>query len=258
MFAEIDGKGCEMVQTRATDEYEQRLLDDVEEHGWHLIAVGDDPRGPSFVYSVGFFDTLGHPELILFGFDSIETMGGIINGIGALIKEGNQFKNGSRTDLLLENYPCRFRDVPKEVYPDYLGYAMWYYRPEGFPAIQCFWPDRAGLFPWEPGCDASTRLRQPILVHLRGWRFYEPKEQAVFTTRHVREGTLPILRVARYSDGDWQFLCGTPFDPEDALIVRLESIVEINPRIDELADLPEGWCAVRESPSSPWVRSPLD
>lgn len=244
-----------MVQTRATDEDEQQLLDDVAEHGWHLIAVAADESGPAFVYSVGFFHTLGHPEVILFGLDSIQAMGQIVNSIGDLIREGHRFEDGTETDRLLEGYACRFRQVPNDVYPDYLGYAMWFYRPDAFPAVQCFWPDRAGLFPWEPGCAASTRERQPILAHRRGWRFIEPPNQAVFTTRPVLDEALPILRVVHDGAGDWQFLCGTTTDVEDGRLASLQSIVELSPGIDDLADLPAGWCAERDAAGSAWVRS---
>lgn len=203
-----------MVQIRATDDDERQILEDIAKRGWHLIAINDDPRGSALAYSIGLYHTLGHPEVILFGLNSVQTMGQIVNDIGYLIRQGHRFEDGAETDELLEGYSCRFRQVPVDVYPEYFGYAMWFYRPDPFPAVQCFWPDRAGHFPWEAGCAASTRERQPILAHRRGWRFFEPQNQAVFTTRPVLDDGLPILRVVHDADGDWQFLCGDDDRPQ--------------------------------------------
>lgn len=247
-----------MVQTQANDDYERKLLDDVRDHGWHLLMVEADANCPGFVYSVGLYQTLHHPEVILFGLNPTKMMGVIINDIGRLIREGRRFENECESDELLEGYSCTFRTVPVAVYPDYLGFAMWYYRPASFPAVQCFWPDRNGRYPWQSDCNAGVRSRQPILFQRIGWRFYEPKEQAVLTTRFVLDDGLPILRVVHDHDGDWQFLCGSLVETRDAKVVCLESIVEMSPGISELADLPLGWCAERDAPGSPWHRRPLE
>ena len=57
--------------------------------------------------------------------------------------------------------------VAEEGDPRYLGYAQWHRRYVGkrgtLCAMQIFWPDKAGLFPWEMGCDRSVALLQPRL-----------------------------------------------------------------------------------------------
>jgi hypothetical protein len=51
------------------------------------------------------------------------------------------------------------------------GYAMWHRRYVGkigtLEAVQCVWPDKAGLFPGEPGCDAEVEALQPDLTLYR-------------------------------------------------------------------------------------------
>ena len=88
------------------------------------------------------------------------------------------------------------------------------------------------------------------------WVFDEPKNVATITTRQViREGQ-PILLVSHAADdGSWQFLTGGAFSTEDGMLVALQEIVEHDPSVSELADLPLGWVAKRDAIGSPWSRS---
>ena len=88
------------------------------------------------------------------------------------------------------------------------------------------------------------------------WSFDEPKNVATITTRQILREGQPILLVAHAADdGTWQFLTGGPFSTEDALLVALQEIVKHDPTVCELADLPLGWVAQRESIGSPWRRT---
>lgn len=49
------------------DDNDQKLLDDVQGHGWHVIGVEADNEGPAFAYSIGLYQTFGHPEVVVFG-----------------------------------------------------------------------------------------------------------------------------------------------------------------------------------------------
>jgi hypothetical protein len=91
----------------------------------------------------------------------------------------------------------------------------------------------------------------------KAWAFADPPNVATFTTFKVLEQGHPILLVAHDGeDGAWQFLCGTTNDPADGRVVGLDCIVGLDPAIVELADLPLGWRAWRESPGKPWNREP--
>ena len=88
------------------------------------------------------------------------------------------------------------------------------------------------------------------------WPFDEPTNVAAYTTRHVLEGRLPILLVTHdEDDGAWQVLCGTTNDDDDGRIACLGCLYTLDRSIGELADLPLGWRAWRDSPASPWKRS---
>ena len=89
------------------------------------------------------------------------------------------------------------------------------------------------------------------------WPFDDPPNVITITTRQVLEENQPILLVTHdEDDGCWQVLCGMSDDPDDGRVVGLDCMYNIDPSIGELADLPLGWRAKRESPTLPWIREP--
>jgi hypothetical protein len=87
------------------------------------------------------------------------------------------------------------------------------------------------------------------------WLFEDEKNTAVFTTSHVIEKHAPIAHVSHdIDDGSWQFHSEKDPQSKDAKIVALSEIVKLDSTILELADLPIGWKAWRESEKHPWVR----
>jgi hypothetical protein len=63
-------------------------------------------------------------------------------------------------------------------------------------------------------------------------------------------------------DGDWQFLHDEDGDDselrdeEDLMLVHFQLIVDRFPEVEQLADLPIGWMASRETGKEPWLREP--
>ncbi|MFD0681407.1 MULTISPECIES: hypothetical protein [unclassified Paenibacillus] len=53
----------------------------------------------------------------------------------------------------------------------------------------------------------------------------------------------------------WQFLNGGDVNEEDARILGLKEIIDIDPSLVQLSDLPFGWVAWREAVGKQWVRS---
>lgn len=91
------------------------------------------------------------------------------------------------------------------------------------------------------------------------WPFADPEHVATITVKQIVGGHAPILLVCRdEEDGGWMFLTGSPFQTEDAMLVALREIVELDPSTMELADLPEGWEASREFVGGPWTRGPSE
>ena len=88
--------------------------------------------------------------------------------------------------------------------------------------------------------------------------FSDPPRTAVFTTRYVLDGA-PITYVTHdEGDGAWQFFSNDQFDnvEEVARVIALEEVVALDASILEIADMPVGHYAKRESPSDPWIVRP--
>jgi hypothetical protein len=88
------------------------------------------------------------------------------------------------------------------------------------------------------------------------WKFGSPPNLAVIAHRKIVFAG-DVIRYASHDadDGGWQFLNGELVTEADAAVVSLQDIVDLDRSIEELADLPEGWYAERDSMGSPWRRA---
>jgi hypothetical protein len=90
------------------------------------------------------------------------------------------------------------------------------------------------------------------------WLFPDAPHTVVYTTRDIMEGSKLILRVTHDpDDGAWQFHSSTTVPVAEGRIIALEEIVYKDSSLEELADLPMGWRAVRDSVNSSWSRHPI-
>jgi hypothetical protein len=80
----------------------------------------------------------------------------------------------------------------------------------------------------------------------REWLFLDPPNTAVFTSVHIlNEGDWVHYVTHDEEDGAWQFHPSHgPSNMKEAAVVSLRSMVDLDPRIEELADLPLGWHAL--------------
>ena len=87
------------------------------------------------------------------------------------------------------------------------------------------------------------------------WRFAGSQDTAVVTLERILRGALSLLLVTHDAeDGGWQFLDGEHVFEEDGVTVLLGEMVQFDPSLLELADLPAGWYAWRAAPDQPWQR----
>ena len=97
------------------------------------------------------------------------------------------------------------------------------------------------------------------MVSADSWPFDQPQDCAVFTTRQVLEREEPILQVTHDSDDHgWQFIGSSDGTVENGRVIALEEAVELDPSVLQLADLPVGWRAVRDTVEHPWKREAID
>ena len=145
-------------------EKERLVRDDIQRNGWSIIYVIDEEEvDPPFAYSVGLFEKLGHPEIIIVG--TTEALASpVIDNMGYRIgEEGVRYENGRYYDGIIERFECYMHCVPKDCYPDYVGWDLWYYQSDAFPLLQCVYPCDGGLFPWDPAAQPLQRRYQPII-----------------------------------------------------------------------------------------------
>jgi hypothetical protein len=142
-----------------------KVLGDIQRVGWHVTGVfaQKNEKGPEWVFSVGLFHSFQHPEVLVFGLP-FERCIDVVNVIGQEVQAGKRYEPGGEyADILEDPYRCVFREVDRQHYSDYVGYALWFYEDDPFPLMQCFWPDKKGLFPWDNGCNDYVKNAQPLL-----------------------------------------------------------------------------------------------
>ena len=147
-----------------SDPADQKFLGQIETYGWNLTNVfrREGQTGPDWAYSTGLFHSYRHAEVMVFGLE-LDNMQKIINNIGLKIKDGAKFESGNEYQDIFARCGCQFRAVDTGHYEDYLGWAIWFYDSNPFPALQCFWPDREGHYPWDPACSPDVACLQPLL-----------------------------------------------------------------------------------------------
>jgi hypothetical protein len=109
-----------------------------------------------------------------------------------------------------------------------------------------------------PSC--ATETREPSTERTRfslesgePWPFDQSPTTAAISTRAILSGDAPILRVFHdLDDHGWQFLDGGPVDEASAALVGMGRIVELDPTVLEVAHIPPGSVAWRESVGAAW------
>jgi len=156
------------------DSFDEKLVHDIREYGWHWIQVADEHHPEhadqvaalrqdpvyeaAFIYSAGLWLTWGHPELILVG--RWDQARGVLGAAVSLIEEGARFEPGEVSDEIVEGYPASFREVSADRRTELLTYAAWANRDQPFEALQLVLPDSAGVWPWEEGYSSHP---QPLI-----------------------------------------------------------------------------------------------
>lgn len=167
---------------------DQRLVDNISEHGWGVLAIPDtDTTGP-WAFTVGLWHTYRVPEVAIFGIPPQNVIA-ILNLIGGQVTAGAQLHTGQWIDDVLPDHRMKLRPVAEPWRRPLFGTAMRYYRATpSWPVLQCMWPDRSHRFPGDPGYPGELDEKQPRLditpdEHPRGsWTTYR-QEWLAWTAR---------------------------------------------------------------------------
>lgn len=145
---------------------EEEIADIVHVHGWYAASIID--HQPPFLYTIGLMQTQNHPELIVFGLD-VHNLYALVSQLVQLIRAGQSYTEPGiyAVDVGGDGHRVGFRRVHPTQHECYLGFAMGYCRHIGrwgeLEAMQAFWPDRSGTFPFDEGCDLDVYQLQPRL-----------------------------------------------------------------------------------------------
>lgn len=156
--------------TRPSDaEIEKRMRNGIEmlrqqvrKNGFTFQPVfpTSDSDGEPFVYTIGLSDTYGHPEIFVVGLDADDAVNLLLLAIDK-VADGETFAT-----------PTFFEDEDGDVFPlrplhekdvdenSGLGQRV---LGHGFAAVQLYYPDENGLFPWEVGCDPEYAAQADML-----------------------------------------------------------------------------------------------
>ena len=140
---------------------DEEIAEVVRTHGWQLIDISDNDL--PFLYSIGFMPE--HPEAIIFGLDS-KTASQLMNCVARRVKQNEVFEHKGVYHIEAEPDKVAVRRVHPTQIPLYCGYAMGYCRIKNLgdvQAIQLFWSDNNGKFPFDAGCDLEVHRAQPRL-----------------------------------------------------------------------------------------------
>jgi hypothetical protein len=146
------------------DQSDEKVISDIHNYGCHLVGILPEENFPQYVFSIGLFVNFGQPEIVIFNPD-VNRAAKRINDICRRAASGERFTAGNKSTPFLKHHGACLIALPPEIYPEYLGYAMWFYRSlhVPFPCLQFVWPDQEGRLPWEAAAGATFNAMQPVL-----------------------------------------------------------------------------------------------
>ena len=81
----------------------------------------------------------------------------------------------------------------------------------------------------------------------------ENKNKSAITTKYVVNNNSIILSFFYDEDGYWQFLGEEEVSEEDAIVVSIQEMIDIDKSLVNLPDLKEGESAYRKNKESIWL-----
>lgn len=282
--------GCDCHICRPEPSYDatdRRAIDTVLQHGWQVIAVAEDAGCnhdedhhaaahehlepvPTFAYTVGLGHRTGHPELLMSGLDR-NLMHRVLNGLAQRVMAGLRIEPGDSLEDALAGVPIAAERVADSALGDTVTWSGWFHRRKP-DALAIVWPDRSGVFAWQPGGppildDLQPRAWRDPIQHRGGlapdpeWTFPVAPDRAAFSCTHVVDEGQAILWVARESDPsrgeDWTAHCGSDRHATDEMrVVHLAHLVRAAPSLRKLSDLGLDVEAFRSHPDAAWSRTP--
>ncbi len=155
------------------DKNEQKALDDIKNHGCHILQVLAEEDHPPWSYSIGIATNFQKPDLCVIGLkEPIAKF--VINKYVSMLKQDENFLPGKLYSGFLEGFDVCFEEVAKKYYKDYFGWGHWYYNGDEFRMRQLVFPTTSGIYPWSENAPEDFQQWQPILTET-GKTFFHSK-----------------------------------------------------------------------------------
>ena len=130
-------------------------------HGWSVLMIPDDHRGPGWAYTVGLWHTHRMPELAMFGLRS-EMSHTCLNDLGNKVGRGVPVAADQVRYDVIERFPVHLKLIDHRWYEAFFDRALAFYRGP-VPFLQVVWPDPQGRFHWDRDSDERIHRAQPQL-----------------------------------------------------------------------------------------------
>ncbi|MEI7548402.1 MAG: DUF4262 domain-containing protein [Actinomycetota bacterium] len=139
----------------------------VETHGWAMEPVAarteTDPPMAGYIYTIGFPELFGFPEVLVFGLTPSAARG-LFDLIADMLGGGTEIPLGTElTGLFDGELRCLFAPIPGETVTELMVTGVAWRQGADFAAVQLLWPDRNGFLPTEAGFDRRVVLAQPVV-----------------------------------------------------------------------------------------------
>lgn len=256
-------------------ESHEETISHVENFGCSVVYVKAAEHKLPWSYTVGVYDTCGQPEIITVGLQQ-STAHFLLNEAAKRLRQRIDITQ-ERQNGLVGDVECEFRPVAS-AWPKHLMHcANWFYGDTKYPVLQAVYPDLKNRFPEDD--DFDDVFAQPLMQSdvpnrhveqdfwasndpessLFGWKFSDSPHTGVFLSTAVHRRTEAVTYVSHdVEDGHWQFHGDSMSGGEPPVFSCFHHVVDSDRSIEELADLPLGWCAERRRPGEPWERYPRE
>lgn len=140
----------------------------IETHGWAMEPVAartdTDPPFAGYVYTIGFPEAFGFPEVVVFGLTPVAARG-LFDLLADLLRGGTEIPLGVEVTGLFDNdLRSVFAPIAADVVTALFGTGVAWRKGAAFDAVQLLWPDRNGFLPTEAGFDRRMVLAQPVVA----------------------------------------------------------------------------------------------
>lgn len=142
-----------------------QIAEHIRRFGWHCLHVHPNrPDQKLFTYSIGFNQTYGSPEILVFGVGT-DKAHALLSECASLLASGLTFVLGAEDDrVLVAPYNVVLKPVRTDALHYYCGTAVRYYGRDDVSAAVMFLPDRENRFPWNPAYDGADQAEAMSII----------------------------------------------------------------------------------------------